>query len=144
MRADAASGRNELLYDGDPDREPLVLGTVVPPAELVSSPEVQRCPACGNSIIDPPETCDDGNELDGDGCSHVCQVEAPIPGDANGDYVLAPDDRGFAIAEIFDGDGDSVGTVSGGTFPGAPGADANDDDFVTAADLVAITRLLAP
>ena len=67
MRADANTGHNQLLYDGDPDREPFVLGTVAPPQEIVSSPDVQRCPACGNHIIDPPETCDDGNELDGDG-----------------------------------------------------------------------------
>lgn len=144
MRADAASGHNQLLYDGDPEREPLVLGTVVPAPELISSPEVRRCPACGNNSIDPPETCDDGNQLDGDGCSHVCQVETPIPGDANGDYSLSPEDRGFAVAEIFDGDGATVGAVSGGTFPGGPGADANDDGVVTAADLVAITGLLAP
>lgn len=144
MRADAATGHNQILYDGAPEREPLVLGTVVPPAELIVSEDVRRCPACGNDVIDPPETCDDGNQLDGDGCSHTCQVEAPIPGDANGDYVLAAADRDFAIAEIFDGDGDAIGTVSGGTFPGAPGADANDDGFVTAADLVAITQLLAP
>ncbi|MFN8641993.1 MAG: hypothetical protein U0802_10155 [Candidatus Binatia bacterium] len=144
LRADPTSGRNVLLYDGDPAREPFVLGTVVPAALVTASDLVTRCPACGNGSIEPPETCDDDNQLDGDGCSHLCQVEAPIPGDANGDYVLAPDDRGFAIAEIFDGDGDTVGTVSGGTFAGGPGADANDDGFVTAADLVAITTLLAP
>ena len=38
----------------------------------------------------------------------------------------------------------AVGNVSGGTFPGSLGADANEDGFVTAADLVAISRLLAP
>ena len=74
----------------------------------------------------------------------TCQVEAPLPGDANGDFDVTLADRGFAVAEIFDGDGDTVGTVSGGTFSGSVGADANDDGFVTAADLVAITRILSP
>jgi cysteine-rich repeat protein len=28
---------------------------------------------CGNGVLDPGEACDDGNILDGDGCSHDCQ-----------------------------------------------------------------------
>lgn len=36
---------------------------------------------CGNVVIEPPETCDDGNLIDGDGCSSICSVEAqPPPG----------------------------------------------------------------
>jgi cysteine-rich repeat protein len=27
---------------------------------------------CGNGIVDPGEVCDDGNIMDGDGCSHDC------------------------------------------------------------------------
>ena len=137
-------GRNQLLYNGDDESEPFILGTITPNAELIVSAEVQPCPACGNDNIEPPETCDDGNQLDGDGCSASCQVEAPIPGDANGDYTLAENDRGFAVTELFDGDGDSVGMVSQGTFAGGPGGDANDDTLVTAADLVAIAQLLVP
>ncbi len=144
MRANANSGHNELVYNGDPDSEPFILGTVTPNAEIKVDNQVLPCPACGNHNIEPPETCDDGNDLDGDGCSHTCQVEAPLPGDANGDFSLTPEDRGFAVSEIFDGDGDTVGTVSGGTFSGSVGVDANDDGFVTAADLVAITKLLSP
>lgn len=38
---------------------------------------------CGNRVIEPGETCDDGNSLTGDGCSASCQVEsacaAPAP-----------------------------------------------------------------
>jgi cysteine-rich repeat protein len=29
-------------------------------------------PACGNGVLEPGETCDDGNPLDGDGCSADC------------------------------------------------------------------------
>ncbi len=27
---------------------------------------------CGNGVVDPGEPCDDGNKLDGDGCSSIC------------------------------------------------------------------------
>lgn len=43
-------------------------------------------PACGDGTInlDPPEACDDGNSLPGDGCSGACTVEpyftCPTPG----------------------------------------------------------------
>jgi cysteine-rich repeat protein len=33
---------------------------------------------CGDSIIEPPEACDDGNTNDGDGCSADCTLEAPL------------------------------------------------------------------
>jgi cysteine-rich repeat protein len=32
-------------------------------------------PVCGNGIITPPETCDDGNAIGGDGCSGICHIE---------------------------------------------------------------------
>ncbi|MAJ61836.1 MAG: hypothetical protein CBC48_19085 [bacterium TMED88] len=32
-------------------------------------------PLCGDEIIDPGETCDDGNTQSGDGCSSVCLIE---------------------------------------------------------------------
>ncbi len=32
---------------------------------------------CGDSIVEPPEACDDGNTDGGDGCSAVCTLEAP-------------------------------------------------------------------
>lgn len=31
---------------------------------------------CGDGIVEPGETCDDGNTRDGDGCSATCTVEA--------------------------------------------------------------------
>ena len=30
---------------------------------------------CGNGVLDPGEDCDDGNTMDGDGCSAVCLFE---------------------------------------------------------------------
>ncbi|WP_216673601.1 RCC1 domain-containing protein [Pyxidicoccus fallax] len=35
----------------------------------------QAVGACGNGVIDPPEQCDDGNDLSNDGCSWVCTSE---------------------------------------------------------------------
>ena len=32
---------------------------------------------CGNGRIDPGEECDDGNDIDGDGCSAQCLLECP-------------------------------------------------------------------
>jgi cysteine-rich repeat protein len=32
-------------------------------------------PVCGNDILDPNETCDDGNIANGDGCSNSCTIE---------------------------------------------------------------------
>jgi cysteine-rich repeat protein len=142
MRA-ANDGRNELVYDGQDEHEPLVLGQVTPARTLIVDAGLVACPVCGNRQIEPPETCDDGNTLDGDSCSSSCQKEASVPGDANGDGVVSADDIGFAIEEIFDGDGDSITAVSGGSFPGAPGVDANGDAIVTAADLTATIRVLA-
>lgn len=31
---------------------------------------------CGNRRLESPETCDDGNTTDGDGCSSSCRIEA--------------------------------------------------------------------
>jgi uncharacterized protein (TIGR03382 family) len=42
---------------------------------LVALPAV-----CGNGIVDPGETCDDGNTKAGDGCSPSCQDEKPSGG----------------------------------------------------------------
>ena len=33
-------------------------------------------PVCGNGVVEDGETCDDGNTIDGDGCSKNCQTES--------------------------------------------------------------------
>ncbi len=35
-----------------------------------------RAPSCGNGVVDPHEQCDDGNNVEDDGCSADCHVEA--------------------------------------------------------------------
>jgi len=39
-------------------------------------------PTCGDNVLTPPETCDDNNTTEGDGCSSQCEIEqaAPAPG----------------------------------------------------------------
>ena len=32
-------------------------------------------PVCGNNVVEDGEVCDDGNEVDGDGCSSTCELE---------------------------------------------------------------------
>lgn len=33
---------------------------------------------CGNRLVDDGEACDDGNAVNGDGCSATCQSESPV------------------------------------------------------------------
>jgi cysteine-rich repeat protein len=39
---------------------------------------------CGNGILETGETCDDGNNVNGDGCSNTCQMENDEPVCGNG------------------------------------------------------------
>jgi fibro-slime domain-containing protein len=56
-------------------------------------------PACGDGEInlDPPEACDDGNSLPGDGCSGACVVEP---------YHLCPTPGAPCVSTIVCGDGE--------------------------------------
>ena len=59
-------------------------------------------PVCGNSVIESGETCDDGNVVNGDGCSSTCQTEVvtPPPTDGGGvtpTYNLAVNPTEFNI-----------------------------------------------
>ena len=40
---------------------------------------------CGNGLLETAETCDDGNQIDGDGCSSACYIEEG--------WLCQPDDR---------------------------------------------------
>jgi len=57
-------------------------------------------PHCGNGITETGEECDDGNEIEGDGCSSQCDIDATPsceallnadPGAVSGTYTLDPD-----------------------------------------------------
>jgi cysteine-rich repeat protein len=51
-----------------------------------------KCQLCGNGRVDPGEHCDDGNVVDGDGCSAKCQMEGCSSGQRSGlvDYKTFP------------------------------------------------------
>jgi len=43
----------------------------------LAAPPSRPSSFCGNTTLEPPETCDDGNTVNGDGCSSFCQKEIP-------------------------------------------------------------------
>jgi cysteine-rich repeat protein len=114
----------------------LVLGS---PAGSPAAP--QTSPVCGNARVEAPETCDDANARDGDGCSALCRLENRPP-DCRGaaaslDELWPPNHRlaPVSIEGLSDPDGDGlavtvtgvtqdeplVGTGDGNTCPDATG-----------------------
>ena len=41
--------------------------------------EASTAGICGDNYVDPEEECDDGNSINGDGCSELCLIEDIIP-----------------------------------------------------------------
>jgi cysteine-rich repeat protein len=39
--------------------------------------DVSSSAVCGNHVVDSNEECDDGNSINGDGCSSTCRRESP-------------------------------------------------------------------
>ncbi|MFQ5477836.1 MAG: hypothetical protein ACE5E4_04380 [Candidatus Binatia bacterium] len=74
----ATSTGNNLITYRDAAKPPDLSGTVSPTATLVVNANLTGCPVCGNNEIDQGESCDDGNTVDGDGCSAGCQDEGCI------------------------------------------------------------------
>ncbi|MDD5055377.1 MAG: ice-binding family protein [Candidatus Peribacteraceae bacterium] len=76
-------------------------------------------PVCGNTVTEGPETCDDGNTADGDGCSSQCLVQgsssssSSAPADSDSDGVADSTDNCplVANADQIDTDADTVGDV---------------------------------
>ena len=72
------------------------------PCEREDAPDncmLVAAPACGDGEInlDPPEACDDGNSVPGDGCSGACVVEP---------YFTCPTPGAPCVSTIVCGDGD--------------------------------------
>jgi cysteine-rich repeat protein len=75
---------------------------------------------CGNGIVDAGEECDDGNAVDGDGCSADCILEPDSDGDGVADFAdNCPDDSN---EDQEDRDGDEIGDVCD-PFPDEPDND---------------------
>ncbi|MBI5505584.1 MAG: hypothetical protein HY899_12350 [Deltaproteobacteria bacterium] len=78
----SATGSNLLVYR-TATKPPVRNGTISPAPQLVVDSSLVGCPVCGNAELDQTETCDDGNTVNGDGCSSDCQNEnciAQTPG----------------------------------------------------------------
>jgi cysteine-rich repeat protein len=69
--------------------ETVVSGTIEGPS----------CAVCGDGVVEAPEECDDGNLIDGDGCSSTCQIEGVC-----GDGVVDPGEQ-CDDDNLVDGDG---------------------------------------
>lgn len=68
---------------------------------------------CGNSIVEPPETCDDGNQVSGDGCSNVCLVEPgftciPLPSGVSDCIPICGDGKFFGLRGEQCDDGNTI------------------------------------
>ncbi len=76
---------------------------------------------CGNGILDPGEECDDGNSVNGDGCSATCAIENHPPQAICTDVTVSADAQCLANASIDNGssdpDGDPIVCVQN---PGGP------------------------
>ncbi len=98
--------------DRRPLRRALVAGAVLA-AALAAAPAA-RAQVCGDGIVTPPETCDDGGFVPGDGCSPLCILEnlPPLCGDAFADVAeLWPPNHKLvpvSVEGVTDADGDPV------------------------------------
>ncbi|MBL8235138.1 MAG: DUF4215 domain-containing protein, partial [Bryobacterales bacterium] len=81
---------------------------------------------CGDGTVQPPETCDDGNKVDGDGCSAACQDEAAATTGGDDTGGATNDDAGTDEGSG-GGPGDTGGdTCSDGVGPGCGPTDSGD------------------
>jgi cysteine-rich repeat protein/uncharacterized repeat protein (TIGR03803 family) len=119
------TGRLDLAVDGIGTSEKIVAhGTaqtdiIMGGTATVSIIVAAGAPLCGNGVIDPGETCDDGNQFSFDGCDFHCQIEgagvdarvpdAAMEGTENIDASL-PDGIGPDIAMVEAGVADSAKT----------------------------------
>jgi cysteine-rich repeat protein len=72
-------------------------------------------PGCGNDLVEPGETCDDGNDVGGDGCGATCQWEiGPTINPPGGTASLTlPGAGAAAIVRVdINGAGQSIGAVA--------------------------------
>ncbi len=96
-----ASGDGDLDGDGVADAVDVCPGRADPTqADLDADGIGDACDreTCGNAIQEYAETCDDGDQTSGDGCSATCAIEGATPACSNG----LDDDGDGAIDYPFD------------------------------------------
>lgn len=77
-------------------------------------------PSCGDGIVDADEACDDGNDVDGDGCNADCVISGSLVWEVVYDRGAGLDEEGISLAFGADGRVGVVGATS------SPSEDAND------------------
>ncbi|MEM9460993.1 MAG: hypothetical protein AAGF11_42910 [Myxococcota bacterium] len=78
-----------------------------PPADPTSEPSEPSeppVPGCGDGIVDEGEDCDDGNEIDGDGCNIDCRLSGDVVW--NDEYDGLDDARDEAWGVVLSPEGD--------------------------------------
>jgi hypothetical protein len=90
---------------------PVLNGVVDPVPAITTNPLVPEC-HCGNGIVDPQETCDDGNEISGDGCDDNCQDEGCIAQTPSYPDVPLCSDGNPCTDDVCHGTTDGTGTCS--------------------------------
>jgi len=76
--------------------------TVTPTPESTGTPG--GTPVCGNSVIEPGETCDDGNTMDGDNCPATCVIHECQSTQSTLDVdvlVQLPDEALAGVLQVF-------------------------------------------
>src|SRR5262245_31529257 len=66
-------------------------------------------------------------------------IPSHLPGDLNGDGIVTAADAAMLIAELYDGDGDTVAEATAGGVDTGSAADVNGDGRITSADLAALS-----
>jgi Dockerin type I domain len=66
-------------------------------------------------------------------------IPSHLPGDLNGDGSVTDADAAMLIAELYDGDGDTVPEATAGGVDTGSAADVNGDGRITSADLAALS-----
>jgi cysteine-rich repeat protein len=75
------------------------------------SGETEAPSGCGDGIVDPDEDCDDGNDIDGDGCNNDCRVSGQLIWEHFHASGVGEVDEGFDVAYAPDGTFHAVGYV---------------------------------
>jgi cysteine-rich repeat protein len=96
------------------------------PGLAVDDVKVTACPAqaCGNGVLEGDEACDDGNQLDGDGCSAGCVKESQGGVGGAGGSGSTAGSGGSGAGGSGSGAGGS-GSGAGGSGSGAGGSGAS-------------------
>ncbi len=76
-------------------------------------------PVCGNGMVEPPEECDDGNTISGDGCSAQCKSHC----ETCEDKVCSDGNQFDTDSPAYDDCYKATGNIATGPANGAPRAD---------------------